>query len=192
MLKQQIPTPFILLHASRAPPTSLATAPLPGVSRENLVYRVGGKNPIVHVSWKVPEGIYFTVWTIWAEQMVRRMCSGRVAQVMASPASGSPWVGHGWGQSAVRHRASQGSVLSPPRRQPALSFSPHQSWLPEQGGPGVEDADAAAGIPWEQGGPVTALDAEIQGQSGRGGQDLQPFGGREPGPQHSLPGEGSY
>lgn len=120
------------------------------------------------------------------------MCPGRVAQFTASPASGSPWVGHGWGKSTVRGRASQDSAFSPPQRQPPPSFSPAQSWLPEQGGPGAEDAGAEVGIPWEQDGPATALEAEIQVQSGRGGRDLRPFGSQGPGPQQSLPGEVSY
>lgn len=78
---------------------------------------------------------------------------------MASPASGSPQVS--------QDSASQGSALSPPPRQPPLSFSPGGNWLPKQGGPGEEEAGTTPGIPWEQDGPTTALEAELQVQSGR-------------------------
>ena len=104
---------------------------------------------------------------------------------MASPASVSPWMGHSWGKSAVRD-------LSPLQRQPPLSFSPDQSWLLEQGGPGVEGAGARAGIPLKKDDPTTALEAEVQMQSGRGGQDLGHSERQIPGTQHSLPGEVSY
>lgn len=54
------------MQAEQLQPASPAARPLPGATQENLVYRVGGKDPLVHVSWKVPKGIYFMVWTIWA------------------------------------------------------------------------------------------------------------------------------
>lgn len=56
---------------------------------------------------------------------------------MASPASGSPQVS--------QDSASQGSALSPPPRQPPLSFSPGGNWLPKQGGPGEEEAGTTPG-----------------------------------------------
>lgn len=108
---------------------------------------------------------------------------------MASPASGSLWVGHGWGRSPGRGRSCQSRALSPPQRQPPPSFSPAQSWLPEQGWAGVDDASMGAGIPGKQDGPATALEAESQVRCGQGEQDLRPFGGQMPGTGHSLPGE---